>query len=178
MGPMPIPSVPAIAYRRKETPKQKASMMRSRSKSMGGRTRDEPHDHIPPAPAPPRFSLPAADDKYMLSIFLGDNSNFNIEASSSSSTAPDTITVPTPRKLQVPKVPQITVQRREQILQNTAMPIASIHGATSYADGVRSSTTPIKRRTFVPSPPPLTKPHLAEKGRNLSEHSTWAASIQ
>lgn len=178
MGPMPIPSVPAIAHRRKETPKQKVSMMRSRSKSMGGRTRDEPHDHIPPAPAPPRFSLPAADDKYMLSIFLGDNSNFNIEASSSSSTAPDTITVPTPRKLQVPKVPQITVQRREQILQNTAMPIASIHGTTSYADGVRSSTTPIKRRTFVPSPPPLTKPHLVEKGRNLSEHSTWAASIQ
>ncbi|EFO64197.1 Kinase, NEK [Giardia lamblia P15] len=171
MGPMPIPSVPTITGCQKRTPKQKAHLMRSRSKSIGGRPQNKPHEYTPPVPAPPRLSLPAADDRYALSIFLGDSSNFNIESSSSSNVLPDlAFNVHTPKKLQVPKVPQITVQRREKILQNTAMPTAPTD-SVQHVDGARSLTTPIKKRTFVPSPPPLTKPHLLEKGRNFYEHS-------
>lgn len=169
MGPMPIPGVPTIITRSKETLKLKTTMTRSRSKSMVGRTHNEPSEHTPAAPAPPRLSLPTADNKYALSTFLGDNSNFYIESSSSSSTNPDFIfNMRTPSKLQVPKVPQITVQKREHILQNTAMP--TVHkpmSSVQHLEIVRSSTTPIKGRTFVPSPPPLAKPHLVEKGRNL-----------
>lgn len=172
MGPMPMPSVPTITACQRRTPKQKTRLMRSRSKSIGGKPQNKPHEYTPPVPAPPRLSLPAADDKYALSVFLGDNSNFNIESSSSSNIVPDfASTVHTPKKLQVPKVPQITVQRREKILQNTAMPTAPTD-SVQHEDGVRNLATPIKKRTFVPSPPPLTKPHLLEKGRNLYGQST------
>lgn len=173
VGPMPIPGVPTIVTRKKETPKLKTAMMRSRSKSMIGRTHNDPSGHTPAAPEPPRLSLPAADDKYALSVFLGDNSNFYIESSSSSSANPDFIfDVRIPKKLQVPKVPQITVQKREHILQNTAMPTVPTAtpmpvSSVQHLQAVRSSTTPVKGRTFVPSPPPLAKPHLVGKGRNL-----------